>query len=207
VWHQLTRLSNAWRGRVLTVAPELTLSGPGLSLMAELGLRQLSPRTWESIWVDLRQELEALRNRQDGKWRDMLTFSEKAGLDLEIGSDDQLCDWMMGRYQTLMNERNFSGPPIDLLLSLRKYSQPEENLLIVRALHGGQPVAGICLARRGAAATYLLRWNGREGRKLRANQYLLWQAQYISGSPFLCGSTSAVSTRNSHLALPPSSSD
>jgi lipid II:glycine glycyltransferase (peptidoglycan interpeptide bridge formation enzyme) len=40
----------------------------------------------------------------------------------------------------------------------------------------GRPVAGICLARHGNAATYLLGWNGDEGRRYRANHYLLWEA-------------------------------
>jgi lipid II:glycine glycyltransferase (peptidoglycan interpeptide bridge formation enzyme) len=46
----------------------------------------------------------------------------------------------------------------------------------MRALHGDRPVAGICVGRHGTAATYLLGWNGEEGRVLRAHQFLLWQA-------------------------------
>ena len=46
----------------------------------------------------------------------------------------------------------------------------------MRAVVVGQPVAGICLIPHGAAATYLLGWSGSEGRDLKANHYLLWQA-------------------------------
>lgn len=176
VLEELARLGGLWRGRVLTMAPELCLSGSSLALMEDVGFRQFFPRAWESVWVDLGLELDALRKRLDGKWRNRLTFSERTVLKLEIGSDDNLFDWIMVRYQQLMREKNFSGPPIDLLLALRKQLGDEDHLLILRAMYEGEPVAGICLARHGAAATYLLGWNGRKGRDLKANQYLLWQA-------------------------------
>ena len=183
VWGELARLGSIWRGRVLTVAPELSLSGLSLALMADLGFRQFSPCAMESVWVDLGLEIDALRKRLDGKWRNMLTFSEKTVLKLEIGSDDQLFDWMMAHYQELMQEKDFSGPAIGLLRNLRNHLDDGEQLLILRAMHEGEPVAGVCLARHGSAATYLLGWNGHKGRNLKANQYLLWQAiKYLKQS-------------------------
>jgi hypothetical protein len=176
VWEKLARLGSLWPGRVLSVAPELGLSGSSLALMAELGFRQFSPHAWESAWVNMELELDTLRKRLDGKWRNMLTSSEKAGLRLEAGRDNTGFDWMMARYQDTMRTRHFSGPPISLLLGLRRHARDGEQLLILRALHEGEPVAGICLALHGAAATYLLGWNGPKGRQLKANQYLLWQA-------------------------------
>lgn len=176
VWGKLARLGSLWRGQVLTVAPELRLSGSSLALMEDIGFRQRSLSAWESVWVDLELELDALRKRLDGKWRNMLTSSEKAGLTLEADSDNARFDWMMARYQEVMRAKDFSGPPISLLLNLRRHAGDGEQLLILRALHEGEPVAGICLALHGAAATYLLGWNGPKGRSLKANQYLLWQA-------------------------------
>lgn len=176
VWSELAQLGNIWRGQVLTVAPELSLSGSSLTLMDGLGFLQFSPLAWESVWIDLGIELNTLRKRIDGKWRNMLNFSEKTGLKLEIGSDDELFNWMMARYQELMQEKNFSGPDADFLQYLRQHAGGEESLLILQAVHEDEPVAGICIFRHGSAATYLLGWNGDKGRKLKANQYLLWQA-------------------------------
>lgn len=176
IWRQLAGLRRLWRGGVLTVAPELSLSGSSLALMERLCFRQITPYSWESVWVDLGLELDALRKGLDGKWRNMLTFSEKAGLKLEIGSDVARFDWMMARYQEMKQAKDFSGPPIELLLNLRRSCSGDDQLLILRAVHEGEMVAGICLARHGAAATYLLGWNGSKGRNLKANQYLLWQA-------------------------------
>jgi hypothetical protein len=176
VWANLAPLGNLWRGRLLSVAPELKLSGISLVMMADMGFRQFSPSAWESVWLDIGLELDALRKRMDGKWRNMLTFSEKKGLQLEIGSDNQCFDWMMSRYEGLMQEKDFSGPPIDFLWAMRTRLGDEDQLLVLRAMHEGEAVAGICLARHGAAATYLIGWNGTQGRNLKANQYLLWQA-------------------------------
>jgi hypothetical protein len=176
VWKELARIGSLWRGCVFSAAPELILTGLSLVFMTDLGFRQFSPQAWESVWVDLGFELDALRKRIDSKWRNMLTFSEKAGLKMDIGSDDERFNWMMARYQELMQEKSFSGPDVTLLLNLRRHAGDEDPLIILRALHEGEPVAGICLACHGTAATYLLGWNGAEGRKLKANQYLLWQA-------------------------------
>ena len=87
------------------------------------------------------------------------------------------------QYQELMQEKDFSGPAIGLLRNLRNHLDDGEQLLILRAMHEGEPVAGVCLARHGSAATYLLGWNGHKGRNLKANQYLLWQAiKYLKQS-------------------------
>lgn len=176
VWRELARLGDFWRGRVLAIAPELSLSGSSLALMEELGFRQRSPWAWESMWVDLGLELSALRQRLDGKWRNMLTSAEKSGLQLDAGGDNQSFEWMMARYLELMQTRGFRGPPVGLLLELRRHTGRSNPLVVLRALHEGKLVAGICLACHGSAATYLLGWNGPQGRTLRANHFLLWQA-------------------------------
>ncbi|MBW2127632.1 MAG: peptidoglycan bridge formation glycyltransferase FemA/FemB family protein [Deltaproteobacteria bacterium] len=43
-------------------------------------------------------------------------------------------------------------------------------------MYEGRPVGGIAIACHGIAATYLVGWNGPEGRRLKANQFILWQA-------------------------------
>lgn len=176
IWKELAQLGCFWRGKALSAAPELALSGASLNLMSTIGFKQFSINAWESIWLDLGLELDVLRKRLDGKWRNMLTFSEKAGLKLEIGSNNELFDWMMVQYQQLMKDKDFSGPLIELLFNLRKQLGEEYQLVVLRAMHEDEPVAGLCLARHGASATYLLGWNGQKGRNLKANQYLLWQA-------------------------------
>ena len=176
LWTQLGELGSLWRGKVLAVAPELVLSGRALILLDKLGFRQFSPVATESVWVDLAPELEDLRKSINGKWRNMLVSAEKAGIALEIGGGDELFDWMIAKYESLMEAKNFRGVGVGLLRALHKKAGPTEKLIVLRALHEGEAVAGICVARHGCAATYLLGWNGDAGRSLKANQFLLWQA-------------------------------
>ena len=176
VWGELGRLGSVLRGRILTAAPELALNGSNLVMMESLGFRQFSPRAWESAWIDLTGELAVLRQKLDGKWRNALKFAETAGLKLDLESGDQSVDWMMARYKELMSEKSFNGSPVALLLAVRKHLPGDHYFVVLRAMDGEEAIAGICLARHGVAATYLLGWNGVRGRKLKANQYLLWQA-------------------------------
>lgn len=176
VWTELASLGNVLRGRLLSAAPELSLSGANLALMYGLGFKQPSSGSWESVWIDLSVDISQLRRNLDGKWRNALVAAEKSGLSLELGADDDSFEWMMDRYKSLVAEKDFTGIPVELLMALRTHTPPESQLLVLRAMHDGQPVAGVCLARHGLAATYLLGWSGATGRHLKATQYLLWQA-------------------------------
>jgi hypothetical protein len=176
IWKKLASLGNLWGCKLLSASPELRLSGQNLHYMARLGFKQFLPRAWESIWLDLTPDLKVLRQRLDAKWRNALTSSEKAGLTLHISDDGSSYDWMMTRYQELMKTRSFQGVPVSLLVALQKRLPPSSKPVVLRALHGGEVVAAVCLAHHGSAATYLLGWNGALGRNIKANQYLLWQA-------------------------------
>lgn len=176
VFEKLSAFGNLWEGKLLAVAPELNLSGSNVAMMEDLGFRQFLSSTWESAWIDLTLDVTTLRANLDGKWRNMLSFSEKSGLKLDVGNDDQSFFWMVERYEELMQEKNFIGVPVSLLQGLRKHLGPEASLTIMRAICNDEAVAGICLVSHGNAATYLVGWNGLKGRNLKANQYLLWQA-------------------------------
>ena len=176
IWKKLASLGNLWGCKLLSASPELRLSGQNLHYMARLGFKQFLPRAWESIWLDLTPDLKVLRQRLDAKWRNALTSSEKSGLTLQISDDDSSYEWMMTRYQELMKNKSFQGVPVSLLVALQKRLPQSSKPVVLRALHGGEVVAAVCLALHGSAATYLLGWNGSLGRNIKANQYLLWQA-------------------------------
>jgi hypothetical protein len=176
IWRELARFGTLRRGWLLSAAPELTLSGASLFLMDDLGFRQFSPLSWESVWIHLDVGLDVLRARLEGKWRNMLSASEKTGMGLEVCVDDESFEWLIAHYQELMQEKGFTGPSPGLLASLRQNLRDSDQLIVLRAVHAREPVAGIALAIHGSSATYLVGWNGTAGRKLKANQYLLWQA-------------------------------
>jgi hypothetical protein len=176
VWQRIAQLGVFWQGRLLTTAPELPLTGTAIAMLAELGFHQSTPEGWESIWLDLTPELETLRTRLDRKWRNMLVASEKSSMELGIDQGVASLEWMIGKQEELMAANAFEGISGAFLRQLHHQLQVDEPLLVLKAVHEGEVVAGICLARHGKAATYLLGWNGDKGRSLKANQFLLWQA-------------------------------
>ncbi|MFA6022007.1 MAG: GNAT family N-acetyltransferase, partial [Rhodospirillales bacterium] len=132
---------------------------------------------WASAWIDLSQPLEILRKTLDGKWRNMLVGAEKAGLTAEISAEDAPRAWLMGHYIALMRDKNFTGMPPSQIEAMVGFLADPKDLQVIRALApDGEAVGGILLARHGASATYLVGWNGDNGRKLKANNFLLWQA-------------------------------
>lgn len=179
VWRHLARLGNGWKGKILSVAPELPRSDSSTEVMRRAGFRRRDSPATESIWIDLSLADRALRQRLTGKWRrwaSSLDAPEKKGLSLAIDVDNDAFEWMLGKHGELMQSRDFRGPPTTLLRSLYQHSEQAEAPLVLRAHSEGEVVAGICLARHGASATYLVGWNGPVGRKLGANQFMFWFA-------------------------------
>jgi hypothetical protein len=152
-----------------------------LSLAPELpegetvpGFRPRAGDAWCSAWLDLSPSPEILRKRLDGKWRNMLNASEKASLLVE--ASPAYLPWLLNRYHELIREKGFGATPPALIEALAAHAFCPEDMLVLRAQHGHDSVAGILVARHGESATYLIGWNGDEGRRLKANNRLLWQA-------------------------------
>lgn len=162
--------------KILFFAPELTLSGFSLFSMFQLGYRKLTYQLWESAWLDLELDLVTLRKKLDSKWRNMLNFSERTNLTLEKNSSDELFEWILEQYGTMMKEKEFKGPPVEFIRALRKKIEQKESLLVFRASSNGNAVAGISIVLHGSSATYLLGVNNVDGRNLKANYFLIWQA-------------------------------
>ncbi|WP_167884872.1 lipid II:glycine glycyltransferase FemX [Leptospira fluminis] len=178
VFEHISELGSWKKGRLLFMNPELDASGNAFLLLNRYGFSEKSGFPWTSAWIDLTQDAAVLRSRLDGKWRNMLNFSEKAGLTLEVGTgeDETLFRWLIDRYEMLMKEKGFSGIGVPLLILLNEQMRGENSPIIFRAFCEGEAVASICVIPHGLSATYLIGWNGPVGRNLKANQFLLWNA-------------------------------
>ena len=172
----LGRLGDWRRGRLLMIAPELESNAQNAILLEQLNYHQFRGQAWSSAYIDLRVELDVIRQNLAGKWRNMLNTAEKTGLLLEVGHDDQLFEWMLDRYSELIAEKGFTGIPFPILRALWKISADHTQFIIMRAVHSGESVGCICVLKYGATATYLIGWNGNQGRQLKAHQFLLWNA-------------------------------
>jgi len=177
VWERLASIGNARRGRILSVAPELPLTAGSLAMLAAQGFRQSSSAHTESIWADLSLSAEQLSKQLSGRWRRTVKHigqPETAGLSLDATTNGDAYEWLMERYADLMEAHNFLGIPVPVLGAFRECD--ERSALILFASRSGERLAGICLAIHGEAATYVVGWNGTEGRKLGANHFLFWSA-------------------------------
>ncbi len=158
-----------WRLAALSLAPELPEG------TAPPGLWRRKADSWGSAWLDLGLGEEVLRKRLDGKWRNMLNAAERARLTVE--ASPALLPWLLDRYRGLLAEKGFGATPPALVETLAVHAWRPDDLLVLRAVtEESEAVAGILLARHGTSATYLIGWNGDEGRKRKANNLLLWRA-------------------------------
>ena len=163
------------KGRLFIFTPELPLTGKILVLMTKLSFYKFTFRSWESIWVDLDGDRSELRNRLNSKWRNKLSIAERQKLRFETHCDVHNFEWLVNRCYEMMKDRGKSIPS-KLYHQLLLEFQSEQPMQILKAFSGDELLAGICIVSHGSAATYLLGWNGEQGRNLKANQFLLWNA-------------------------------
>lgn len=162
-----------WKAGVLFIAPELSAEQAGRVVAPRFHRRH--PPRWRSAWVDLAQTPEELRKGLDGKWRNMLNAAEKAGLTARVSAKEAERSWLLDRYRQLMADKGFSGTSPAIIESLARHAPHSDDLLVAQAMAESEPVAGVLSVRHGNAATYLVGWNGETGRRLKANNFLLWQ--------------------------------
>lgn len=176
VYNSLRKEFSLWTGKVLLIAPELDDLPSNHVILKLLSYRARKSEKWSSAWLNLKQSEELLRKNLISKWRNMLNVVERdEQLTVSFGSSEQDFQWIMNCYADMQQAKDFQGPAIPLLEALRKQLDRKEDFLICRANNlEGETVAAIVLIRHGAAATYLIGWNGDEGRKLKANNFLLW---------------------------------
>jgi hypothetical protein len=164
-----------FRGRPLVFHPEMPDTDAARKRLKATGFYRRQ-EGYESVWLDLTSDVASLRAGLDRKWRNKLNQAERNGLVLETDTTGQALDWLMGPYLEDKMARHYRGPSPAFLRVLQQLSADKTPPVVLRALHNGEPVAGVLLVRHGAAATYQVGWNGEAGRDLKAHHFLLWQS-------------------------------
>jgi hypothetical protein len=163
------------KGRVLFIAPELKDDSVERVFLKALGFYKRAKPSWQSTWINLAKTTDELRCGLDGKWRNQLKKSESYKLELRCGSSDDMFNWVVKNHQNLQEQKNFCGISNAILGELRS-NLASSNFLILQALHDGIILSSIVVCVHGTSATYLVGCNTEGGRKLYANNFLLWQA-------------------------------
>jgi len=162
-------------GRPVTFHPELEDTPEHRAQMLAAGFKRVADG-YRTIWLDLSESLEALRAGQKQNWRNALVQGERNRLEVIDDPECARLEWLTTQHSEHMELGGYRGPSTGLIDALKHHGNATAGLHLLIAEHAGSPVAGILLARHGAAATYLVGWTGDAGRDLRATHRLLWQA-------------------------------
>ncbi len=156
-------------GRKRRVIPESDID------LSALGYERVG-NPYETIWLDLTQSEQALRDDLKKNWRGTLQKAENSGLIIEWDNKGHHLDWLLAEYERDKDSKGYEGASVELLRTLAQYHLSSDEMLIGRARIGTKAIAGIMLFLHGSAATYQIGVNSKEGRDCGAHHMLLWQA-------------------------------
>jgi len=174
IYKALRKLSYIGNIRIISIAPNLYNNEENLAIMKLAGYKKRKKDPLRSILINLNENEDQLLKNLNGKWRNQLKKSKNYGIQLKIGYSEDLHNWLMGKYKELMDEKSFIGPKIELYDDLHKFDK--KNTIVLQALHNNSAVAGILISKHGSSCCYQVGWNSLEGRKINANNFLLWNA-------------------------------
>lgn len=163
------------RRELLIWSPELPDAPASHALMRSCGVRQMVTG-YSTVLLDLAPPLEVLRSGLHGKWRSALAAAEKSDLGVRQASGGRTFDWLVDHAEVFRRRKGYLGLPTALVRGIARATADKRDVLVLTASAGKQRVAGALLFRHGASATYSLGWSGAEGRRLQAQNLLLWHA-------------------------------
>ncbi len=158
----------------LLMAPALEAGAEGHAIMTEAGYRRRRGNGWGSARIDLRPDIDAVFAGLDGKWRNRVRAGQRNGVTVRVTHDAADLAWMADRHHENMRAKAFAGHDRGFLEALRQSFG--DDLVLVQAIHGQRPVAGLVLTRVGPLADGVVAWFGPEARDLKAGNVVAWGA-------------------------------
>ncbi len=164
-------------GRKIRLLPELKDNNRNRMSVARAGfLRRDGAPGYQTIWLDLTESAEKLRANLNGKWRNILSKSERSCLAISDDWSGTTAVDFLNAYEADRIARGYDGPSTKLLGQLLDFMVPRQEALILNATERGRLVAAILILLHGSSATYQVGWTSTSGRRLGAHHQLLWQA-------------------------------
>ncbi|OGT39885.1 MAG: hypothetical protein A3E81_01845 [Gammaproteobacteria bacterium RIFCSPHIGHO2_12_FULL_36_30] len=165
---------------VLSIAPNLKNSSENNNVLENLGFFKRKGMQYESGLIDLTQSIETLRCNLRQNWRNQLNFAEKKELIFTVSDYDSDFQWLIACFNTFRNEKNFYGHSVKLLRALWQSNTEYQKTNVGFVTHHNEKVAGILIAQSGASCVPLIIWVNKNGRKLNAGNFLLWNSVLYS---------------------------
>ncbi len=163
-------------GRKLRFIPEFEDSSLACSVMNESGFIPATKEGYQTIWLDLRPDLEILRKNLNKKWRNMLNQAERKKLEIVWSEGGSNFAWLMTNYAKDKESKGYKGASLKTVISLSGEFSRGQNMLMGTAILDSKPIAAILLFIHGGSATYQIGYSSDIGRKARAHHLLLWSA-------------------------------
>lgn len=157
----------------IVYAPNIDYSPENLEGLYKCHWKQWDSFGYETGIIDLSKPLEEIRREFDSKWRNQLKASEKKSLTIK--KDFTRFDEIISIYEASQKEKGYKGIPSSILFGLM---QLEENPLHVWYITNDSDriIAFDIFYSTSVFGLYFVGWNDDEGRKLYANNYLLYNA-------------------------------
>lgn len=154
------------RGNWLTIMPELLDTDTVRAVMTEAGFHQIMVG-YRTLWLKLTRSEQDLWAGLHPRWRNQ---TRKAmGEDLRV-SIDRDASWLLDRYEEHMAAVGFYGPTAAMLRKM-----DSKDFSVATAWHGDARIAATLFIQHGQCATYQVGWSSDAGRKLNAQNLLLWR--------------------------------
>ncbi len=163
-------------GRRMRFIPEMKNTNKAQSLLEKHGYKPTSKHSYQTIYLDLRPDLEVLRSKLNKKWRNMLVKAEKQGLNIVFSDKGEHFSWLLQHYAADKALRKYDGAKPKVIMELAKEFSRGENMLIGTALLDDKPIAAILIFNHGISATYQIGYTSDIGRNKNAHHLLLWNA-------------------------------
>ena len=132
---------------------------------------------YRTIIVDLSPTLDELRANLAQKWRNGLNQSEKRGVTVESGVDDEAMQQFEQLYDAMWTKKQFeTGVTVSSFRRLQQLLPAEEKLIIHLAYKDDMLAAGHVSSTLGDTCLYLLGASNDLGRDCKASYTLQWHA-------------------------------
>jgi len=163
-------------GRRRRIIPEAADDPALRDTLAAAGLKRLVRPGYQTLWLDLRPDIDVIFENFESSWRNKVRKAEKSGLDTVWKTEKTDIARLLRIYQRDKSKKEYEGPSLRLAAALAEKFHLQDSLLTGRAEAGGETVAAILMLCHGTTATYQIGWTTEDGKKQAAHNLLLWQA-------------------------------
>lgn len=163
-------------GRRYRIIPEMKQSPALQDLMTNYGFEKYG-NPYETIILDLTQDIESLRANLKKNWRGTLSKAER-DKDLVVDWTITTADYkvFLQNYAADKAAKDYNGPSVKLLTALARAFLPGGKMRFGRVVKDRQVLASVLLLKHGTGATYQVGWSSDAGRRAGAQNLLLWHA-------------------------------